>query len=88
VGGQGTSGPPKLRVERQPFLAFKVVIFGVNPTGPHILVVIEVENSSPQLEDLKRSSEQRDFENSKSILIPIGDSCIFLFQIIISEKIY
>jgi hypothetical protein len=24
---------------RQPFLASKAVIFGVNPTGPHILVV-------------------------------------------------
>jgi hypothetical protein len=28
---------PKLRVDRQPFLASKAVIFGVNSTGPHIL---------------------------------------------------
>ena len=31
---------PKLQVEMQPFLASKAVIFGVNPTGPHILIVI------------------------------------------------
>ncbi|KAJ9480803.1 hypothetical protein VN97_g12722 [Penicillium thymicola] len=37
VGGQGRL---KLRVETQPFLASKAVIFGVNPTGSHILVVI------------------------------------------------
>jgi hypothetical protein len=39
VGGQGAAGRPKLRVERQPFLASKAVIFGLNPTGPHILYV-------------------------------------------------
>jgi hypothetical protein len=33
VGGQGAAGHPKLRVERQPFLASKVVVFGVNSTG-------------------------------------------------------
>jgi hypothetical protein len=42
VGGQGAAGRPKLRVERQPFLASKAVIFGVNPTGPHILVVMYI----------------------------------------------
>jgi hypothetical protein len=36
----GAAGRPKLRGERQPFLALKAVIFGVNPTGPHILVVV------------------------------------------------
>lgn len=36
---QGAAGRPKLWVERQPFLASQAVIFGVNPTGPHILVV-------------------------------------------------
>jgi hypothetical protein len=38
--GQGAAGRLKLRVERQPFLASKAVIFGVNPIGPHILCVI------------------------------------------------
>jgi hypothetical protein len=28
-----------IRVERQPFLASKAVIFGVNPIGPHIRLV-------------------------------------------------
>lgn len=42
VGGQGAAGRPKLRVKRQPFLASEAVIFGVNPTGPHILDVITV----------------------------------------------
>ena len=37
--GHGRRGP-KLRVERRPFLASKAAIFGVNFTGPHILVVI------------------------------------------------
>jgi hypothetical protein len=40
VGGQGEAGRPKLQVEREPFLASKAVIFDVNPTGPHILVVM------------------------------------------------
>ena len=35
---KGRLDSPKLRVERQPFLASKVVIFGVIFTGPHILV--------------------------------------------------
>jgi hypothetical protein len=36
---KGRLGRPKLRVERELFLASKAVIFGVNPTGPHILFV-------------------------------------------------
>ena len=40
VGGQALAQQPKLQVERRLFLASKVVIFGVNFTGPHILVVI------------------------------------------------
>lgn len=41
AGGQAAAGRPKLRVERRPFLASKAVIFGVNFTGPQILVVNE-----------------------------------------------
>jgi hypothetical protein len=37
---QALARPPKLRVERRPFLASKAVIFGVLFTGPHILLVI------------------------------------------------
>lgn len=39
-GIQGTKPSPKLRVEKRPFLAPETVIFGVDFTGPHILVVI------------------------------------------------
>ena len=36
---QATARRPKLRVERRPFLAPEVVIFGVDFTGPYILDV-------------------------------------------------
>jgi hypothetical protein len=37
---KGLLDDPKLRVERQPFLASKVVLFGVIFTGPYVLYVI------------------------------------------------
>jgi hypothetical protein len=40
AGGQATARRQKVRVERRPFLAPEVVIFGVDFTGPYILVVI------------------------------------------------
>ena len=40
VRGQARACRPKLRVERRPFLASKAVIFGLNFTDLHILVVI------------------------------------------------
>jgi hypothetical protein len=39
AGGQAAARHPKLRVERRPFLAPDVVIFGADFTGPYILVV-------------------------------------------------
>lgn len=49
MGGQGAAGRPKLRVERQPFLASKAVIFGLNPTGPHIIDVKGNESNAMKL---------------------------------------
>jgi alpha-glucuronidase len=46
VGGQAAARHPKLRVERRPFLAPEVVIFGVDFTGPYILVVIGSTNAA------------------------------------------
>lgn len=40
--GSAAALRPKLRLERQPFLAPEDVIFGVDFTGPHILVVISL----------------------------------------------
>lgn len=40
AGGHAAARRPKLLVERQPFLAPEAVIFGVDFTGPQILVVI------------------------------------------------
>jgi hypothetical protein len=40
AGGEAATRRPKLRVERRPFLAPEAVIFGVDFTGPYILVVI------------------------------------------------
>lgn len=40
LGSQAAARRPKLRVERRPFLAPEVVIFGRDFTGPYILVVI------------------------------------------------
>lgn len=39
MGGEAPARSLKLRVERRPFLASKTVIFGVDFTGPHILIV-------------------------------------------------
>jgi hypothetical protein len=66
VGGQGAAGRPKLRVERQPFLASKAVIFGVNPTGPHILVVNAKCNmqKSKSIEPICRIEVSPDFRPS------------------------
>lgn len=48
MGGQAVAGCSKLRVERWPFLASKAVFFGVNFTGPQILVVIPVLGIFPE----------------------------------------
>jgi hypothetical protein len=39
AGGRAAARRPKFRMERRPFLAPEVVIFGVDFTGPYILVV-------------------------------------------------
>lgn len=39
-GDQAAARFSKLRMERQPFLAPKTAFFGLDFTGPHILVVI------------------------------------------------
>jgi hypothetical protein len=39
AGGQATARSPKFRVERRPLLAPEVFIFGVDFTGPYIVVV-------------------------------------------------
>lgn len=48
ASSQATSRRPKLRVERRPFLAPEVVIFGVDFTGPYILVVIHSRRHYPR----------------------------------------
>jgi hypothetical protein len=53
AGGQATARRPMLRVERRPFLAPEVVIFGVDFTGPYILVVNQSDKSSATLRDQK-----------------------------------
>lgn len=39
AGGQAAARCPKLRVERRPFLVPEAAIFGIDFTGPYILVV-------------------------------------------------
>ncbi|KGO75061.1 hypothetical protein PITC_047440 [Penicillium italicum] len=55
AGGQATASRPKLRVERRPFLAPDVVIFGVDFTGPYILVVKSASCCSTWIEIYSRS---------------------------------
>lgn len=52
-GDQGAAGCPRLRVERQPLLAPKAVIFGIDSIGPHILVVIEREKNNYLKEQIR-----------------------------------
>lgn len=46
AGGQAVARRPKLRVERRPFVAPEVVIFGRDFTGPYLLVVIQTSRCS------------------------------------------
>ena len=56
----------KLRVEMQPFLASKAVIFGINLTGPHILVVNHVQEiiRQPNTEPIESTLETFRHEES------------------------